>query len=263
MRGKGHDGPLETVGEGLDACLDANHFMLQFWILLSPARIIMSSLRNAVKRRTHKERGQLKERSRLGLLEKHKDYVLRARDYNRKNAKIKTLRMKAAFKNPDEFYFKMNSSSTVNGVHQSTNNHEAVLPHDIMKAMKTQDLAYLEMKRAIDMKKIEKLQQDLHFIDAPKVNHHTIFVDSQVEVANFDPARGALSISKLPKKLNQQQDKMYKELRARQTRTSQLTMLIQKLELDRNLQKKGRRIKVQDAEGNKPAVYKWKQQRQK
>lgn len=32
----------------------------------------MSSMRNAVQRRNHKERGQPEERQRLGLLEKHK-----------------------------------------------------------------------------------------------------------------------------------------------------------------------------------------------
>lgn len=32
----------------------------------------MSSLRNSIQRRSHRERGQLKEREKLGLLEKHK-----------------------------------------------------------------------------------------------------------------------------------------------------------------------------------------------
>ncbi len=75
----------------------------------------MSSLRNAVKRVTHKERSQPAGRSRLGLLEKHKDYILRARDYEKKKKRLKSLKLKAALRNPDEFYFAMHKEATSNG----------------------------------------------------------------------------------------------------------------------------------------------------
>ena len=74
--------------------------------------LIMSSLRNAVQRRNHKERGQLASRERLGLLEKKKDYVLRAKDFHSKEKRLKALREKAAQRNPDEFYFKMINANT-------------------------------------------------------------------------------------------------------------------------------------------------------
>ena len=50
-----------------------------------------SSLRNSLHRRNHKERSQLSHRQRVGILEKHKDYVLRARDYHSKQDRIKRL----------------------------------------------------------------------------------------------------------------------------------------------------------------------------
>jgi U3 small nucleolar RNA-associated protein 11 len=71
-----------------------------------------SSLRNSLYRRTHKERSQPARRARLGLLEKHKDYILRARDYHSKQDRIKRLRQKAADRNKDEFYFAMTKERT-------------------------------------------------------------------------------------------------------------------------------------------------------
>ncbi|KAM0309542.1 hypothetical protein ACHAPQ_012566, partial [Fusarium lateritium] len=69
----------------------------------------MSSMRNAVARRPHRERAQPLERRRLGLLEKHKDYSLRAKDFNKKKKQLKNLRDKASERNEDEFYFGMMS----------------------------------------------------------------------------------------------------------------------------------------------------------
>jgi len=74
-----------------------------------------------VHRRTHKERAQPEERAKrgAGLLEKHKDYVVRARNYNEKQRRLKTLMEKARFRNPDEFYFKMVNSRTKASHHAS------------------------------------------------------------------------------------------------------------------------------------------------
>ena len=78
----------------------------------------MSSLRNSLHRRNHKERSQLSHRQRFGILEKHKDYVLRAQDYHSKQDRIKRLRQKAADRNKDEFYFGMSRQRTE--VYEST-----------------------------------------------------------------------------------------------------------------------------------------------
>lgn len=70
-------------------------------------KIMTSSLRNSLHRRNHKERSQLAHRTKLGILEKHKDYVQRARDYHSKQDRLNRLRQKAAERNKDEFYFSM------------------------------------------------------------------------------------------------------------------------------------------------------------
>jgi U3 small nucleolar RNA-associated protein 11 len=72
----------------------------------------MSSLRNSLHRRNHKERSQLAHRAKFGILEKHKDYVLRARDYHSKQERIRTLQRKAENRNKDEFYFGMVNQKT-------------------------------------------------------------------------------------------------------------------------------------------------------
>ena len=67
----------------------------------------MSTFKNAIPQRTYRERAQPASRQRLGLLEKHRDYVLRARDFHKKQSLLKNLKEKARFKNDDEFYFGM------------------------------------------------------------------------------------------------------------------------------------------------------------
>lgn len=115
-------------------------------------RVRMSSFRNAVKRKTHKERSQPEGRKRFGLLEKHKDYVVRAKDYNKKKKRIQALKEKAAFRNPDEFYMKMQSMATKRGVH--TNLGEDSIDADTLKLFKTQDLSYITLKKQSEQTKI-------------------------------------------------------------------------------------------------------------
>ena len=72
----------------------------------------MSSLKHVAPRREHRERAQPRGREHLGLLEKHKDYKERSRNFHSKQARLTTLRRKAKERNPDEFYFGMQSSKS-------------------------------------------------------------------------------------------------------------------------------------------------------
>lgn len=148
----------------------------------------MSSLRNAVKRRTYKERAQPKARQHLGLLEKHKDYSLRAQNYNSKKARVKLLREKAATRNPEEFYFGMVRSKTKEGVHDA-GPQKAPLPTRTMRVLKAQDSAYLITKRNAEAQRVQKLNASLHQLDAERPSTHTIFFDDEADADAFDPAR--------------------------------------------------------------------------
>ncbi|KAM3440670.1 hypothetical protein NHJ13734_003199 [Beauveria thailandica] len=130
----------------------------------------MSSMRNAVDRRVHRERAQPLERRRLGLLEKHKDYSKRAKDYNKKKAQLKSLRVKAAERNEDEFYFGMMSrkgpgsrikdgkswTGTVQG-----NRGNKVLDMETARLLKTQDMGYIRTMKQVITKEIAKLEEQV------------------------------------------------------------------------------------------------------
>ncbi|CZT10774.1 hypothetical protein WAI453_011132 [Rhynchosporium graminicola] len=145
----------------------------------------MSSMRNAVERRNHKERGQPEERKRWGLLEKHKDYSARARDFNDKKKKLKALKQKTLDKNPDEFYFGMmsrkgpattgkNRTGTVNG----DRGNEA-LSQEAVRLFKTQDLGYVRTMRNKALKDVEKLER--RTVGIKGTGTKVVFVDDEEE----------------------------------------------------------------------------------
>ncbi|KFH44418.1 U3 small nucleolar RNA-associated protein-like protein [Hapsidospora chrysogenum ATCC 11550] len=130
----------------------------------------MSSMRNAVQRRPHRERAQPLERGRLGLLEKHKDYSLRAKDYNKKQEVLKNLRQKAAERNEDEFYFGMMSrqgpgSRIINGKSWDGkvkgDRGNKTLDQDTVRLLKTQDRAYIRTMRQIARKEVAQLEEQV------------------------------------------------------------------------------------------------------
>lgn len=153
----------------------------------------MSSLRNAVKRITHKERSQPQSRAHLGILEKKKDYKKRANDYHRKEDRIKAMKQKAALRNPDEFYFGMKNAEIKDGRHRKTQQakqkeREEEIGPEAVRIMKDQDLGYVRMQRQKDRKKIERLQSSLHHLDSAAPRNHTVFVDSREDADKFDVA---------------------------------------------------------------------------
>lgn len=122
----------------------------------------MSSLRNAVSRRPHKERSQPTSREKWGILEKHKDYSLRAADYNTKKKKLAQLSQKVKERNPDEFAFGMITQGKAGlGKHTSKSEQGKPLSHDAVKLLKTQDAGYLRTVAAKGRKEIQRLSEQV------------------------------------------------------------------------------------------------------
>lgn len=229
--------------------------------------LLQMSLNNASKsQKTHRERHQPEARNKLGLLEKKKDYQLRAKDYNEKKTVLKELRKKALNKNPDEFYFHMVNSKLEDGVHHDklSKKDKNALSQEQIKLMQTQDYKYVSSRRVMEQKKIEKLKATLHLLDSsdrPK-NTHTIFVDDEKEKRSLDLSemfdtesellgrtfnrikKSHLSSSDVVSKCEMDEDqlksqyKSYKQLSQRIQRAKQLAIVEQKIKIKRHLMNK-------------------------
>ncbi|KAI9734032.1 MAG: hypothetical protein M1818_006970 [Claussenomyces sp. TS43310] len=157
----------------------------------------MSSFRNAVQRRNHKERAQPVEREKYGLLEKHKDYSARAKDFNLKKAKLKALREKATDKNPDEFYFGMLSrkgpvstgKNTTGTVNSDRGNKQ--LDQETVRLLKTQDLGYIRTMRNKTMKEVEAAERLARGIKWE--GRATVYVDTEEEQIDKSERVGRVS----------------------------------------------------------------------
>jgi len=139
-------------------------------------------LKHVVKRRVHLERHQPERRKKLGYLEKHKDYVKRAKDFHTKEDLIKKKERAAYFRNPDEFRKGMMKTfkHAKGGVFKKTK----IKSDDVLKLLDTQDAQYVGRREISDRKAVEKMVASLQQLDAPKPNKHTIFVDDEALEAN-------------------------------------------------------------------------------
>ncbi|CEP18573.1 hypothetical protein [Parasitella parasitica] len=249
----------------------------------------MSTLRNAVQRRNHKERGQTAGREKFGLLEKKKDYLLRAKDYHGKQNKLKAMREKALFRNPDEFYFKMINTQTKGGVHIQKRNEE--LPDEMVQLMKTQDKEYIKYQRDLNDGKNSDDEEDSDEEEKPakkNKSNHIVFVDSEKQARKFNPVKHLDTLPELVnrkfnrpristlretaivaphtgrelKDIKKERERLYMELQSRMKREEELSKAERELATQKALRQKGRKKEVGKDEYGLP-VYKWKADRKK
>ncbi|XP_015667105.1 probable U3 small nucleolar RNA-associated protein 11 [Protobothrops mucrosquamatus] len=242
------------------------------------------------RQRQHLERGQLASRRALGLLEKKGDYRLRAADFHKKRDALRALRRRAQEKNPDEFYFRMTRERLQDGAHLIGQREEEPPPEQ-QKLLKTQDLKYVEMKRAAEVQKIEQLKSELHLLGAEgkQPNKHVFFFDTKKEVQGFDVA---LHLNTAPElvsrvynrptletlkknavsgittdgqlqRLARQRKGQYSLLKQRIERERKMFVIAQKLQTRKDLLDKTERVKLKKETVNQPAIYRFQFRRKR
>ncbi|KAJ6864169.1 U3 small nucleolar RNA-associated protein 11 [Populus alba x Populus x berolinensis] len=229
----------------------------------------MSSLRNAIPRKAHKERAQPQARKKFGLLEKHKDYVARAKAFHKKEETLRRLKEKAASRNPDEFYFGMIKSKTVDGVHRPQSEANKYTQEELL-LMKTQDIGYILQKAQSEKKKIEKLTATLHSLDGRPSSKHIYFAEDREEAKEIrsrsSENKMATTSVDVPDNIKRKIASSYRELEARRNRANQLEKIYMDMALKKELQKKGRKRKLREDEivcpTTKP-VFKWRSERKR
>lgn len=212
-------------------------------IVFSLQKMASLAKTNKAFQRLHRERHQPEARKKFGFLEKKKDYKKRALDYQSKQEKLKQLRQKVADKNPNEFHFHMLNSQLKDGKHFEKRKDE-----ECHKAIEAHNKKYLNWKRSVELKKIDKLQSTLHFIDIegkPK-NKHIFFCDNPKEkmekvkkASEMAPQLGG-RIFNVPNEVSLKQDKFnhistrrLKRLQAEKTKSYK--NLMQRLEREKKL----------------------------
>ncbi len=207
--------------------------------------------------RAHRERAQPANRARLGLLEKKSDYIERARDHQSKRKRIKAMKIRAAYKNPDEFYFKMQSTKKdrQSGRVVVSGEHEKLSP-EVVKLMKSQDLQSLRELVRVNERKLEQLKFEHNAVQADAESpKHTKFVVDDEELADLiiTSATQKKEIKRQRSddaKLRTASETVETEFKARSERLAQLRIAVKKLEQEQLAGAKGRKKKVgEDANG--------------
>jgi len=243
------------------------------------------------RQKNHKERSQPAAREHLGLLEKKKDYKQRADEHHKRQNTLKALKRKALSRNPDEFYFKMVRTKLEDGEHKSEDTVPTYTP-DQLKLIESQDIKYVNFKRSLELKKIDRLKSSLHLLDVPgrPQNKHVVFLDTKKEVKEFDAAKyldtdpsivdraynrprlGTLASQRISGTLSDtalaesavERNRLYTQLNKRIERERQLHIIAQKMETKKQLMdKKLKRKKVSDETLESAAVYRWVSQRKR
>eukprot|EP01091_Cochliopodium_minus_P004112 TRINITY_DN14029_c0_g1_i1.p1 TRINITY_DN14029_c0_g1~~TRINITY_DN14029_c0_g1_i1.p1 ORF type:complete len:257 (-),score=84.77 TRINITY_DN14029_c0_g1_i1:56-826(-) len=244
------------------------------------------------RRKVHKERHQPKSRKGVGFLEHKKDYVVRAKAFNKRKKKMLKLLRRASMKNPLEYNPAMIKSKLVKGKHQWDIEQKEMPDKEKIESLNV-DLNYIRMRKQMEEKKIKRLKENLHCIGEAKPNRHIVFVSNQKEKDNFSVTdyfdtekefssrhfnrprkdqlkdenylQGAIHTKNQLELINRLNNQKYKEINERITRKEDIDKLLNQLETNKNLITEEKKIEVNKTvdDDNNPVSIQWKMIRKK
>ncbi|PRP87962.1 putative U3 small nucleolar RNA-associated protein 11 [Planoprotostelium fungivorum] len=244
-----------------------------------------SQWRHVVKEKNHHERGMPEWRKAKGhmFLEKKKHYKERAAINNAQKEFKKKIQQQVALKNPDEYHKGMDRLLKHKEQKQET------YTQDERKKFSELDINYFQSKLTAEKKKIQQLEDKLHFqtFKGRSANKHVVYVEDKKAAKNFDPVKhfdtvpaaldrvynrprkeqlekGLILQSEAgedqAKRITHERHNNYNLLKQRMNRESALQNAVEKLQLQKKLvgvdRKKIQRIELKGRDSTK-VVYKF------
>ncbi|KAH7647616.1 hypothetical protein FG379_001873 [Cryptosporidium bovis] len=222
----------------------------------------MSSLKHSVHRRVHLERATPAKRLRFGILERKKDYKLRAIRYHEKENLFKSLSEKARTRNPDEFDFKMVNSRMENGRYTKiTGGKEGKFSSQSLSSMnsaerklaESQNMTYVNYRRSIDESKIKRMKKELTLFGENFERNHTFFSDDDSE------EKGKYKSNNIDEYLSngiiKNLTKSYRIMNDIKARADSLRKVSNHLELQKNMQSSERKRKIINSDGKTEIIW--------
>lgn len=143
-----------------------------------------------------------------------------------------------------------------------------MIPQDVLKLMKSQDLTYIQMQKMVNARKLEKLREELpqSLVNVGETvsNGHLIFADDAEEKAEILQKYSSMGEEEMESEepSKPKSSKALAEYQARKERLEALALAEKKLITQRQIMQPGRRKIVGTDEYGHP-IFKWKAERKK
>lgn len=200
--------------------------------------------------RKKRERQQPAARAHLGILEKKKDYIERAKIYHKHEKEIDNLRREAELRNPNEFYYSMIGDMKEKPIEYKSKPREDFTKEQRL-LLETRDINYIVSKMQTQKNKLEKLRNRL-----PVKTTGTTKIYSSVE-----EAIAATKGQQIQKNFEEEEDRadvkqLKEEIEQREFILQKLQEVYNEMKLQKEIKNDDQYDTVEDDDGNIHHVWK-------